>query len=264
MKKLTLLPMAVVLVLYLLSCERGTNKKEKKTMNISVEQKEYSFERIFVVEEGCSVDTLERCTHVLLEYPVFESAKMIQANSFLNHRMADVLGFGDAESEALVDLEKASNNIIKDYKEFRNEFPESSQVWNVRMVSHVIYEEGDLVCVKMFSESYMGGAHGSISLSYITFDTISGSYINVFDRIDNKELFILLAEQKFRKKRNLTSDDDLEKAGFWFQDSKFVLPANIGISDNGYLLHYNPYEVAPYSMGPTDIIINFDELKKKE
>jgi Tol biopolymer transport system component len=131
------------------------------------------------------------------------------------------------------------------------------------MISHVINEKDDLVCVKMVSESYMGGAHGSLNLSYMTFDTTTGSYVNLFDRVENKELFVTLAEQKFRKKRNLAPEDDLEKAGYWFPDNKFRLPANIGMDSNGYLLHYNPYEVAPYSSGPTDIVISFDELKKE-
>ena len=260
MKKLTLLPLAMVLVFYLVSCE-GITKKETKRIN--TEQTGYSFERIFVVEEGCSVDTLEDCTHVLLEYPVFEGEKMKQANSFLNHRMADILGFGDAESDSLVDLEKAAQNMLQDYREFKKEFPESPQVWNVRMISHLIYEKEDLVCIKMVSESYMGGAHGSLNVSYITFDTTTGSFVHLFDRIENKELFLSLAEQKFRKKRNLTPEENLEKAGYWFPDNKFRLPANIGVDSNGYLLHYNPYEVAPYASGPTDIIIGFEELKKE-
>ncbi len=263
MKKLTWLPLAVVLLFYLLSCKRGINKEEKETKKITAEQKEYSIERLFVTEEGCSVDTLENCTHILLEYPVFESEKMTKANSFLNHRMADVLGFGDAESNTLVDLEAAAQHILNDYKEFKKEFPESPQVWNVRMISHVIYENEDVVCLKMVSESYMGGAHGSLNTSYMTFDINTSAYVNLLDRVENKELFISLAEQKFRKKRNLTPGEDLEKAGFGFPDNEFALPANIGIDDNGYLLHYNPYEVAPYSMGPTNLFISFDELKKK-
>ena len=97
----------------------------------------------------------------------------------------------------------------------------------------------------------------------MTFDNKTGTYVNLFDRVKNKELFISLAEQKFCKKRNLAPGEDLEKAGFGFPDNEFALPANIGIDDNGYLLHYNPYEVAPYSMGPIYLFISFDELKKK-
>jgi len=75
------------------------------------------------------------------------------------------------------------------------------------MISHLIYEKEDLVCIKMVSESYMGGAHGSLNVSYITFDTTTGSFVHLFDRIENKELglktksfFSLWQSRSFAKK----------------------------------------------------------------
>ncbi len=254
--------MPVLLPLFfLLSCgDQGKDKREKEQK--SPEGTGFRMERIFVAEDGCLADSLETCTHVLIEYPVFTEEEMKPANSFINHRIADMVGYGDAESDSLVDLHKAAQRIIDDYAGFKKDFPDSPQVWNFRSMTDVIYEKDDLACLKMLTESYMGGAHGSLTVSYLTFNTKTGRYVHLLSTLQDTAKFIKLAEQKFRKRRNLSPDADLEEAGFWFPDNKFTLPANIGISNNGYLLHYNPYEVAPYSMGPTDIVIGFDELKK--
>jgi hypothetical protein len=250
------------MLLFLYSCNNQGNEKAGKG-DKAYDGINYRMEKIFVAENDCTTDSLEACTHVMIEYPVFTDEKMSPANSFINHSIADMLGYGDAESDSLVDLKKAAQRIIDDYTDFKKDFPDSPQVWNFRSVTEVIYEKDDLVSLKMLTESYMGGAHGSLMTGYLNFDTETGRYVNLLDRIADTAAFIALAEKKFRKKRHLAPDADLEEAGYWFPDNKFSLPANIGVSNNGYLLHYNPYEVAPYASGPTDIVIGFDELTKK-
>jgi len=262
MKKLTLYLPVILSLFILFSCGDQGKKESEKNVKSSTSPG-YKMESVFVAEDGCLVDSLESCTHVEVEYPVFTDAKMSPANRFINHRLADIMGYGDAESDSLVDLKKAAQHIIDDYADFKKDFPDSPQIWNLSSMTHVIYENKELVSLKMLTESYMGGAHGSLMISYLNFDRETGKSVNLFSEIADTVRFKALAEEKFRKKRHLTPGADLEKAGFWFPDNKFSLPANIGMDAHGYLLHYNPYEVAPYSMGPTDIVIGFNELETK-
>ena len=41
-----------------------------------------------------------------------------------------------------------------------------------------------------------------------------------------------------------------------------MLPENIGFSDEGVILLYNVYEIAPYSEGITEFTIPFEEVLK--
>lgn len=249
-----------VSVLFLFSCGNEP-EKSKPGSKQQVVSEAYSWEHIFVKDDQCTAEEIYKCTHVLLDYPVFKEEKMAIANRLVNHYIADVVGYGDAENPALVNLEEAANSLVKDYQKFHQEFPDSPQIWNVRLKSRFIFEKDNLACLMLVSESYMGGAHGALNKRYMTFDSQSGKLVNLADRVGDKKAFLEIAERKFRKQKGLSPTSDLKKAGYWFSDNKFTLPVNIGIDDKGYLLHYNAYEIAPYSMGPTDIRLDFEELK---
>ena len=260
MQKITLFLFSIVIVIFLFSCGNETKKTKTGNKQESVSDA-YYWEHIFVKDDQCTDEDLQKCAHVLLDYPVFNGEQMENANKFVNHYIADVVGYGDVENPASVNLEAAANSLVKDYQEFHKEFPESPQVWHVRLKSNITYEQDELLCVMIVSETYMGGAHGALNKRCLNFNAKTGETVNIIDRVGDKEKFIALAEQKFRKQKNLSSDADLNETDYWFPNNEFVLPANIGIDDNGYLLHYNAYEIAPYSIGPTDIRIDFEELE---
>jgi len=260
MKKPILFFTSVFIVTFFFSCENKTEKQQTTNKQETVSNA-YSWEHIFVKDDQCADEEIHKCTHVLLDFPIFKGEQMENANRLVNHYIADVVGYGDAENPTSVNLEEAANSLVKDYQEFHKEFPDSPQVWHVRLKSKFTYEQEELLCLMIVSETYMGGAHGAMNKRYLTFSTITGKTVNIIDRVGDKEQFIALAEQKFRKQKNLSSDIEFNETDYWFPDNEFVLPANIGIDNKGYLLHYNAYEIAPYSMGPTDIRIGFEELE---
>jgi len=260
MKKLIFYFTSVLIVTFFFSCENKTDKQKTVNKQQTVFDA-YSWEHIFVKDEQCADEEIHKCTHVLLDFPVLKGEQMANANLLVNHYIADVVGYGDAENPAEVNLEEAANSLVKDFQEFHKEFPDSPQVWHVRLKSKITYEQEELLCLMIVSETFMGGAHGTLNKRYLTFNLQNGEPVHLIDRIADKAAFMIIAERNFRKQKKLSPIADLEKAGYWFADNKFALPANIGIDDQGYLLHYNAYEIAPYSMGPTDIKIGFEELE---
>ena len=43
-------------------------------------------------------------------------------------------------------------------------------------------------------------------------------------------------------------------------DGNFVLNDNIGMTEDKVIVHYNPYEIAPYAQGPTTIELDKNAL----
>ena len=250
----------LVVVFLLTSCGSEVKKQDTAVKQQTVSDA-YSWEHIFVKDDKCANEEIYKCTHVLLDYPVFKGEQMDNANRLVNHYIADVVGYGDAENPAPVNLEEAAHSLVKDFQEFRKEFPDSPQVWHVRLKSKFTYEQEELLCVMLVSESDMGGAHGAMNKRYLSFNLQNGEPVYLLDRIADKAAFMIIAERNFRKQKKLSLIANLEKEGYWFAENKFALPTNIGIDNKGYLLHYNAYEIAPYSMGPTDIRIDFKELE---
>jgi hypothetical protein len=51
-------------------------------------------------------------------------------------------------------------------------------------------------------------------------------------------------------------------AGFYINDGDFVLNDNIGITEDAVIVHFNAYEIAPYSLGPTTIELKREKIGK--
>ena len=64
-----------------------------------------------------------------------------------------------------------------------------------------------------------------------------------------------IAEQEFRKMKELKENEDLDEAGFWFDDNKFNINNNFALSEGGLTFYYNNYEITAYAYGPTELII---------
>ena len=81
------------------------------------------------------------------------------------------------------------------------------------------------------------------------------------DIISDKQQLTGLAEKKFREMKNMGETDSLKDAGFWFDGNKFALSENFGVTETGLLFFYNPYEIAPWAMGSTELEIPFEEIQ---
>lgn len=130
--------------------------------------------------------------------------------------------------------------------------------WVVSRKGEVLYKDSGIVSILVSNEGYIGGAHGFSSLFLASFDAKDGSQLTWSDCVVPESMPILLkiAEAEFRRVRDIKQDQSLERAGFSFPGGgDFVLPDNFALSPVGIRMRYNSYEVAPFSYGPTDILI---------
>lgn len=262
MKRLLFLISGILLMIA--SCDNSNNtdadKKEEQLSETNVlTSVNYEMTRIFVKDTNCKSD-LKDCAHVLIIYPKFLNKHLSKINMFINHRMADLFGYGDVENPDLVNLSSAADSTIADYQKFKKEFPESKQVWSFRLKARVSFVDDEKISILIVSDSYMGGAHGNVNQMFMNFDK-KGNLLKLENIVEDIDLFKEIAEKKFRLKKNIKKGESYSDAGFNFPNDEFALPANIGLSDTSFILYYNQYEIAPYSMGPTQLLIDFDELK---
>lgn len=130
--------------------------------------------------------------------------------------------------------------------------------WSLERVASVLYNDGKLVSVSIKNAGYLGGAHGFQDITLLVFDAQSGKRLEWGDVVSDgsKEVLLKASEAEFRRVREVPVGQSLADAGFDFSSTgSFQLPANFAISSRGLHLHYNAYEVAPYVMGPTDLIV---------
>lgn len=109
---------------------------------------------------------------------------------------------------------------------------------------------------------YSGGAHGLKTFTYYNFDLKDGT------KIDERDLFVDSYKSelvKLIKNRIVEQSDvmrtlnDLEQSDYWTDSIK--PNGNFYLSDEGITYVFNPYEIAPYYYGLTEVLLPYSRLE---
>lgn len=183
-------------------------------------------------------------------------------NNELNSYIITTLSsFLSDDSQSYQDINQCVEALVQDYKKISVEFEDFNQDWNISIDTELKNKDDEIISILSSVESYLGGAHGNHWNDFLNFDARNGELISWKDIITDEIRFTEIAEAGFRIERKLPPNADLEREGYFFDGGVFELPENIGFSDQGAILIYNPYEVAPYSMGSTEFIIPWEEIR---
>ena len=113
---------------------------------------------------------------------------------------------------------------------------------------------------------FMGGAHGLTTLNYFNFDLKSGKQImenDLFEAGFEETLTSLLKTrivEQSNEDPNVETIISLDNTDYWVDAIK--PNNNFYITDESLNYVFNPYEIAPYYMGITEVIIPFDRIKE--
>lgn len=112
---------------------------------------------------------------------------------------------------------------------------------------------------------FMGGAHGLSNLTYLIFDLKTGKRITEKDIFNDNyikaisELIKVRIVEQSKEDENLQPINNLDDTDFWVDAIK--PNGNFYITDESINYVFNPYEIAPYYMGQTEVVIPFERLK---
>ena len=112
---------------------------------------------------------------------------------------------------------------------------------------------------------FMGGAHGLTTLNYFNFDLKNGKQIKESDlfKAGFEETLTSLLKTRIVEQSNEDPNVEtiisLDDTDYWVDAIK--PNSNFYITDESINYVFNPYEIAPYYMGITEVVIPFDRLK---
>jgi len=155
------------------------------------------------------------------------------------------------------------NAFIKEYDDYVKDATEASRIWTLERKVDVVFITDRIACFRFFETSFLGGAHPNSNYFFTVYDLATGGKLKAKDVFveEYKEKLTAIAEKKFREIRGLKGNDSLNSAGFQFPGGKFALNDNFGFLKEGIVFFYNPYEIAPYAAGETNLIIPYNEVK---
>jgi hypothetical protein len=175
-----------------------------------------------------------------------------QINDEINKTAVAALQIGEQNAITSKTIEESIMLFNKEYHAFNADFPDVSQPWEAQIDGEVMFQSPEVISISVTSYVNTGGAHGNTNITFLNFDASTGKRLQNSDLIKNKEAFKTIAKSYF--KEAVTEDDVL------FDPDNFQLPANVGFTEEGIILLYNTYEIAPYSTGIIDFTIPFEKV----
>lgn len=201
------------------------------------------------------------CARTSLQYPITTGKNRTERkiNAALEKWVISTIDLTPEDLPATV--QEAATEFKNGYMRVANEFPDDYHAtWENSIRGELCYQDDKLLAFCMETYSYTGGAHGYRSSHYLLFDTKKGALITREELIKDVDGFTALAEQKFREHYASDTNTPLNEQGFMFENDQFHLPDNIGFTNDGLKLIYNPYEIAPYSSGQITLEIPYSEV----
>lgn len=225
--------------------------------------KEYSVEKTFEEVGDCKKS---ECLSIDIQKMVFNKSVnyYYKINEYLDKQL---MGFLYPENKT-TDIKSAIKKLITDYKNDFDLLSKDKLAYsnNYRFISKIIYKSKNHLTLQIDEDSYTGGAHGNYFSIYSTFDLNTGKVLTLKDLDKNLSKITRLGENKFRELKQIPYNKKLNDFGFFFDKDRFYLPENFGVTDKSVIFYYNSYEIAPYVMGPTELVMDrsfFSGLKKK-
>ena len=173
-------------------------------------------------------------------------------NSEISKVVINELNVGETDSSTAKSIEEGITLFNDEYNAFNTDFPDSTAPWEVQIDGEILFQSYEIISIAITSYMNTGGAHGITNISFINFDAATGK------RILNEKLF--KNEAAFQDAAKPYFEAALNEDDIIFDPDNFKLPANIGYNEEGVLLLYNTYEIAPYSTGIIDFIIPFEKI----
>ena len=213
--------------------------------------------------KNCVQDTV--CAEIKLSYPVFSGGPNPAAVQAINDSLLSfvymVIG-GDPKLPLPQAFDSASLNLYTMLQEQVEMSPDFLQGFTNELNSKVLYQNAKLVSVEMSNFSFTGGAHGNYGSALNTFLINNGKSVLLTDIVVDTAGLRPLLEAGFVAAKN-TAGEQYKLEDLVFPESlPLPLPMQWCIVKEGLRVTYNPYEVAPYAVGQTDIVLTWEQLGK--
>lgn len=122
--------------------------------------------------------------------------------------------------------------------------------------------KGMLLTYRTYKNEYSGGPHGMYTTEFINLNLSSLQPI-LLDELfveDYQETLTELLWYQLALDNGVETRDELEEMGY-ATTGELAPTENFYINEDGITFYYNVYEIAPYSMGPTQITLSYDMLE---
>jgi len=180
-------------------------------------------------------------------------------NGKLKNFIFTALLLGEDTISTAKTIQEAATGFVKVYNTDKARFPDMAGKYFAEISVTETYRSPEHLCFELRQYLYAGGAHGYGTTSFINIDPKTGDELPLQKLFKNEKEFVVFAENIFRKKQKIATEQSLNETGFWFENEKFHLPETVGFTTDSLIFVYNQYDIASYADGPIELKIAMKE-----
>lgn len=153
---------------------------------------------------------------------------------------------------------------LEDLENYRDD-PEGAATWlnyEYSLTGECVYNRDSILSYRVTIFSYNGGAHGLYGSTYGVVNLIACSPIHLADFVTEEsepELTKLLKASVAREFK-CPNFEALKSMDILFKADALALTENFYVDSLGVTWHFDPYEIAPFSVGSIEACIPWDQL----
>jgi len=202
------------------------------------------------------------CAHITFKYPAIERAPQRSAAAAINRAITNFLLTSTGEPRKYKSIDAIMTEFMQVVQESK-QLPGTSAYWEERTVT-VRYQSERIVSLNFEVSFFSGGLHPQYASVFTSSNAATGAKIRLADVLvaGYEPRLTRIAEHKFRAVKGIKPGMTLHDAGFiFFKNDTFALNDNFWIGPEGITFYYNPYEIAPYAMGTTELPLTYGEIR---
>lgn len=210
-----------------------------------------------------TLDNDTACVSIRLQYPDFEPDSLKPITDTLAQYVQKRMFEPVLEHYPTDTGNDIFDQLVLDYEDVLAQFPEYSHPWRLERTMEVIFNRDKFITLKFREFTSLGGAHPNTWVYYRSYRREDCRSIQLSDLLidHSKARLVSVAEQIFRDQKNMRPEERYDDLDIWFENDRFHLTDNFGITPEGLLFYYNNYEIAPYSEGPTSLLIPYYKIR---
>jgi hypothetical protein len=254
MRKLFFPTLVLCCTLVLNSCEpKGT--ANVNAVALKSESSQYS-------KRHCVDEATERCAEFKISYPIFtggDAASTAALNSSVQGYVLSAVGGNDQLPFAQA-LDSVGLQFIQMYLNDLKDNPDLIMGFSTEIRDTVSLLNNKVATVKMDGYSYTGGAHPNPFGLLVSYDLSKRAKpLEINDLVSDTNAVRPILEKAYKLAKGLKETDPLGEM-VYEEIKQLPMPANVGVASTGILFFYNAYEVAPYAVGSTDVLLTWEQL----
>lgn len=157
-------------------------------------------------------------------------------------------------------MDTAAAQFVSMFKQSMDENPDIPMGYSMEINGNTLLLNKKVATVHLDGYSFTGGAHPNPFTTIVSYDLIDGGKaLDINELVSDTNAVRSMLEIGYKEAKGMKSEDNIRDLLYPEMD-QLPMPANTAILPQGIIFYYNAYEVAPYAVGPTEVILSWEQL----